>query len=302
MSFRITDAGRTANLQAQIAFSARRVAQTQEQVVTGKRINRPSDDPNRAEAVLRLRSNQAELAQYQRTATSVSAKLQSADTTLGHYQELLDRARALLAQGVTDTATPEARNAVATQLDSLRQQFIQIANTTHNGEYIFGGTRSTVAPFDPATGVANASTALPPYVQVEPHATPVVTSVTAGLVFTDISGTVFTALTNAVTALRGTGDATADRATLLSTQSRLGGFTKQANGAQAIIGTNQQYVAAARERLIRTNLALEESAQNIEGVDLAEAAIAYSEAQRSREAILQTAANTGRRSLLDFLG
>lgn len=302
MPFRVTDSINNSNLIAQIGRQRQRVATAQEHISTGKRINRPSDDPAGAEAVIRLRSTQTELEQFQRTTNSASGKLTHVDGLIGDFQQKLDRIRTILAQGVSDTTTTQtARDALATEIDSLRQQILNIATSTVNGEYVFGGTRQNVPPFD-AAGNPAATPTSPQLVQVEPNATPIATGVIAETVFSDSTGTIFAELTAAAAALRGTGNPTADRATLRSVQDRMVVFANQSGDALARIGANQQLVSDVLERLDRTHFALEESVQKIEDVDFAEAAVEFTEAQQALEATLQTSARFGRRSLLDFLG
>lgn len=301
MPFRVTDSINNSNLIAQIGRQRQRLSVAQEQVSSGRRINRPSDDPAGAEAVIRLRSTQVELEQYRRSAGAAGDKLTNADSLVNDFQLKLDRVRTVLAQGVSDTTTQDARNALATEIDSLRQQILNLANSTSNGEYVFGGTRQNVSPFDSAGNPAATPTQTQQQ-QIEPNATPIATGVIAESVFSDATGTIFAELTNAAAALRGTGNPAADRTTLQGVQSRIAVFASQSNDAQGRIGANQQHVSDVLTRLDRTHFALEESAQNIEGVDLAEAAIAFTEAQTALEATLQTSARFGRRSLLDFLG
>lgn len=301
MPFRVTDSINNSNLIAQIGRQRQRLSVAQEQVSSGRRINRPSDDPAGAEAVIRLRSTQVELEQFRKSAGSAGDKLTHADSLISDFQLKLDRVRTVLAQGVSDTTTQDARNALATEIDSLRQQILNLANSTSNGEYVFGGTRQNVLPFDSAGNPAATPTQTQQQ-QIEPNATPIATGVIAESVFSDATGTIFAELTNAAAALRGTGNPAADRTTLQGVQSRIAVFASQSNDAQGRIGANQQHVSDVLTRLDRTHFALEESAQNIEGVDLAEAAIAFTEAQTALEATLQTSARFGRRSLLDFLG
>lgn len=301
MPFRVTDSINNSTLIAQIGRQRQRLSVAQEQVSSGRRINRPSDDPAGAEAVIRLRSTQVELEQFRKSASAAGDKLTHADGLLSDFQLKLDRIQTILAQGVSDTTTQEARNALATEIDSLRQQILSIANSTAGGEYVFGGTRQNISPFDVAGNPAATPTQIQ-QLQIEPNATPIATGVIAESVFSDATGTIFAELTNAAAALRGTGNPAADRTTLQGVQSRIETFSSQSKDAQGRIGANQQHVTDVLTRLERTHFALEESAQNIEGVDLAEAAIAFTEAQTALEATLQTSARFGRRSLLDFLG
>jgi flagellar hook-associated protein 3 FlgL len=271
-------------------------------VVTGKRINRPSDDPSGADAVIRLRSSQAELEQFNKNASLVNDKLVNADGLINNFQEKFDRVRTILLQGATDGITQNAKDALATEIDGIRKQMLNTANSTINGEYVFGGTRYTAPPFDPTTGSPALPAASPQYVQIEPNTTPVVTGVIAESIFSDATGTIFTELTNASAALRGTGNPAADKATLRAVQDRMATFVNLSTNAIAVIGANQQTVSDVLERLDSTFFTLGESATKIEGADFVGAAMNLTAAQQALDATLQTSARFNRSSLLDFLG
>lgn len=278
-----------------------RMSELQEQITSGRRINRASDDPRGTEAVLNLRTSQAELAQFDRVGNAVGQKLTAADNAIDSYQTVVDRIRVLVTQGLSDTSTQAAKNALATEIESLRGRVLTIANTENSGDYLFGGTRQTEAPFDPLTGTASAVPASARYAQVEPGAQAIATGVTAETIFSDATATIFEDLDAAVAALRGTGDPVVDRASLEAASVRLSVYADQANAARAIVGSNMNIVEMVRETLAMEDLTLDERATDIEGADFAEAALGLAAAERSLEATLQIAAR-GRRSLFDFLG
>lgn len=299
---RITDSMKSSTLISQVGRQRQLMNTAQEQIVTGKRINRPSDDPAGAEAVIRFRSSQTELERFKKSANMVHDKLLNADDTINTYQQKLDRIRTILSLGVSDTATQEAKNSLATQLDALSKDILNTANSTVNGEYVFGGSRYNAPPFDPATAAPTLPATVPQLVQIEPNTTPVATGVIAESVFSDATGTIFTELTNAAAALRGTGDPVADKATLKSVQTRMVTFASLASDAISSIGVNQQTTADVIDRLEKTLISLDESATRIEGADFAESAINLTSAQQALEATLQASARINRSSILDFLG
>ncbi len=301
MPFRVTNASTSARLTSQIATSRQRLAVAQERVASGKRINRPSDDPAGAGAVIRLRTSQTELDQFTRNAGSANDALLVSDNTLNSYQQVLDRARALLTQGSADPAIPEARHAIAIEFDSLVEQIRTLANTRQGDQYVFGGTRTKAPPYD-ANNVPATTVAAPTTLQIEPDGTPIATGVTAETAFADTAGTVLETLKSVAAALHGTGNAAADQATLVGAATRLGTFSDLSNQARARIGEGLNHVTEVSDRLKQTLLSLEGSAQRIESADLAEAAVQLTESNTALEAILQSASKLGRTTLLDLLG
>src|ERR1700738_1701568 len=126
MPFRVTNSSQTSILSARIALSRQRLEVAQERISSGKRINRPSDDPFGAEAVLKFRTSQASVEQFQQNAATVRDGLQSADGAMESYQQLLDRASALLTQGASDLTPASSRASIAQEIDGIRTQMLTI--------------------------------------------------------------------------------------------------------------------------------------------------------------------------------
>jgi flagellar hook-associated protein 3 FlgL len=301
MVFRVTDTASSARQTRQIATARERISLAQEQLASGKRINRPSDDPIGTDTVLRLRTTQASLEKFVNNAASAKESLQVGDHVLNQYQEVLDRARALLTRAATDPVVSEARGPIALELDGVTTRLQQLLNTKSGDAYVFGGTRVAASPFD-SNGVLNATATTEATVQVEPEGTLVATGVTAESFVSDATGTILDALKAASAAIRGTGNATADRTTIRTTMDRLNDFSTLSNDARTKLGERINHLDEITDRLKQYNLSVEETAQRIENIDLAEAAVKLTETNTALDAILQASARFGRRSLLDFLG
>lgn len=301
MNIRVSDNSTAAKFTSRVNAQRNRLEILQEQLASGKRINRPSDDPTGAEAVIKLKTSQKEIEQFQRTTQTAQQKLTAADDTLSGYENLLQRVRTLVTQGLSDTSTQTAKNALATEIDSLRSRILNVANTNYNGEYLFGGTRQNVAPFDPTTAATAATPTAAQYIQIEPGTSAVAVGVTADSFLSDATSDIFTDLTNAVNALRGTGNAATDRTTLETTMSRMTIYNNLANVAHTVIGANMNATEIAQENLTTSFQSLSDRISDIEDIDFAETALNLTETQRNLEAILQVAGQQ-KRSLLDFLG
>jgi len=302
MPFRVTDASINDRLVTQITTQRQRLATAQEQLAGGKRINRPSDDPIGAAAVIEIRTSQASLGQFERNVKIADSSLSVADGALDSYDRLLDRTRSLLSQGVSGFTGDRGRDAIATEIDGLNQAILNIANLSSDGQYVFGGTRQNEPPFDPTTAALSPNPTSPQLIQIELAAPPITVGVTADFIFSSADGTVFDVLRAAALALRGTGDPAADEATLKTALQQLGTFAEQSSTARTTLGTSLNAVEVTRDRISRDSLSLEEKAQEVESADFAKSATDLVESERALEAILQTGARTGRRSLLDFLG
>jgi flagellar hook-associated protein 3 FlgL len=133
-----------ANLQTNLG----RVSQLQEQMTSGRVINRPSDSPTGTVSALGLRGEIRTTEQYSRNANDAVSWLGTQDTTLTSINDVLQRVRVLTLQGSNDGALgPAAREALATEVKSLRETTRGLANTTFLGRPIFGGTTSFTQAF-----------------------------------------------------------------------------------------------------------------------------------------------------------
>ncbi|SFL89066.1 flagellar hook-associated protein 3 FlgL [Paenibacillus sp. 1_12] len=135
-----------------------RMDNLQNQLATGKRINKPSDDPVGVSFSLRYRSELALNDQYQRNVDGAVSWLDYTDTTLGQAGDVLQRARELAVQGATGTNSEESLNAMKIEIDQLNEQLLGIANSRFNGKYVFNGQKTDVKPYtDVATAGATDS-------------------------------------------------------------------------------------------------------------------------------------------------
>jgi len=301
MNFRTTDTSSASISAGRINAQRSRLSILQEQIASGKRINRPSDDPSGAEAVIKLKTSQREIEQFKRSATTANQKLTAADDGLSGYENILERVRTLLAQGMSDTASQTAKNSLATEIESLRSRVLNVANSKYGDEYLFGGTRQSAPPFDPSTAAPAAAPTSPQFVQIEPGVNAIAVGVTADTIFSDSTSDIFTDLNNAVAALRGTGNPAADRATLETTMTRVATYSDLVNVAHAKVGANMNAADYALDNLTNNFLSLDERVNEIENADFAETALKFAEAQQTLDATLQMTAQN-RRNLFDFLG
>ena len=118
------------------------------QISSGKRILKPSDDTVALANSLKLKETNSQIDQYLRNITTVSARQQTAETALSNIFETTQEARVeivrLLNHGVLDQ---EDADIVANYLGGLKQYIVDQANTKLDNVYLFGGTKSSTAPF-----------------------------------------------------------------------------------------------------------------------------------------------------------
>jgi flagellar hook-associated protein 3 FlgL len=115
---------------------------TQEQLSTGKRVNRPSDDPVSYNRIVLDQSALAVAGQRMRNIDFGSQRLDAADSTLTAVTNTVARLEELAVQLRSDTMGAAERNAGYSELRQLVQQLQTQANTTVNGQALFGGSAS----------------------------------------------------------------------------------------------------------------------------------------------------------------
>jgi flagellar hook-associated protein 3 FlgL len=121
----------------------------QEKGLTGKRINRPSDDPVASMRVIQTQILEDRDATVTSNLEVASGFLNLTDASLGELSDVLSRLKELSLQMASGTnSTADARESVKKEVDQLALRIVQIGNTRFGDRYIFGGHQTDKAPFD----------------------------------------------------------------------------------------------------------------------------------------------------------
>jgi flagellar hook-associated protein 3 FlgL len=121
--------------------------QRQEQIVTQKRINRPSDDPSGMARVLDGRSTSAAIDQYVENIKQGKTRLEFNEETLTQVDDLVQQARKLAETNSGAEVTTEQRQLAAENVKEIYDQVMQLANSRFGGRYMFAGYQTDTAPF-----------------------------------------------------------------------------------------------------------------------------------------------------------
>ena len=152
MSFRVTSAIISRSVVDGLQSNLSRLQQTQEQLSSGRRINRMSDSPVDGGAAMRLRAEQAANEQVGRNVDDGLSTLGAADTAFTSMSSLVGRVRQLVVAGLNSTNGPDERAAMAAEIDQAKDGLIGLANTQFLGRPIFAGTQDVPAAYDTTTG------------------------------------------------------------------------------------------------------------------------------------------------------
>lgn len=129
-----------------------RLARVQEQLSTGRVLNRPSDDPTDTTAAMRVRTAIGNQEQYARNAQDGLGWLTQIDSTLGQVTDSVRKARDLAISANSGALNQVAREALATEVEVLRKDLLGAANATYLDRPVFGGITSGDRAYDD-TGV-----------------------------------------------------------------------------------------------------------------------------------------------------
>lgn len=147
-SSRITTAATGDRFLTNLQGTYRTLSSLQEQISSGQRVNRPSDDPLAA-AQARLRQvDLDQIAASKKSAESATTWLSTTETALGNLSDILQRARELTVQGANSTYNQNQRDAIASELDQLAAQAKQLMAAKAGDAYVFCGTKTTTAPYN----------------------------------------------------------------------------------------------------------------------------------------------------------
>ena len=133
-----------------ISQGRERVQRSGEELQSGVRVSRPSQDPaawaqaRRAEAARQIGAGRSEVI------ARSQERLALADTALGTIGDAVTRARELAVTAASDTTSPEGLAAILAEVRELRQAAVAAGNTrATDGEYIFAGSRTDQPAFAP---------------------------------------------------------------------------------------------------------------------------------------------------------
>ncbi|MEH7225051.1 flagellar hook-associated protein FlgL [Bacillus sp. JJ1566] len=154
---RVTQSMLSNNMLRHLSGSYSKMGKIQEQLMTGKKINRPSDDPVVAMKGIAYRTNLDKVQQFQRNMGEVHNWLDTTDETLNQVTSAMHRVSELLVQASTDTLTPNDREKIAVEMEQIQKQIVDFANTKLGDKYLFSGTNTLQPLFTgyPTTGNLN---------------------------------------------------------------------------------------------------------------------------------------------------
>ncbi|MBE7898972.1 flagellar hook-associated protein FlgL [Paenibacillus polymyxa] len=271
------------------------------QITTGRKLNKPSDDPVGVTYALRYRSELASNEQYSSNADAAVSWLDFTDSTMQQAGDVMKRLKELTVQASSGTVPQSGLDAIKLEVDQLKEQMTNIGNSQIRGKYIFNGQKYDQAPYELTSTITS-------YDQIDPDQGAVNYAIgdqstfrvnTSGSEFFGASAeadNVFKVMDNLSAALA-SGNQTAISSQLTGIESR---YTKMQSSLSEV-GARTNRVELVQSRLDDRNLNLTNLQSKTEDADIASLMIQATSAQTIYEAALKSSAQIMQPSLMDFL-
>ena len=285
------------------------IGRDDQQLSSGIRVSVASDDPA---AVTPLLDDQTQIAQLNQTVSNLQQQqtvAQTADSALQTASSLLNQLISIGTQGSNATQTANTRSTLGQQVQEIEQQLVEVANTTAQGRYVFGGDSTSMQPYtfnwSSPEGVVSGGSPDNTLAVYGVDGSSIIPGLTAGQIF-DLQlpnnggpdpANVFQAVYQLGTSLLAN-DQTGTESALTSLQAAANHVSQCA----AIYGNTEdwisQEIATANSRI--TDLTTQVS--TLRDTDVAAAATDLSQGQVALEAALSAQGSLPTKSLFSYLG
>ena len=139
---RVTQSMLSTNMLRNLNSSYSKMSKYQDMLTSGRKFTRPSDDPVAAVKGMNYRVQLDKINQFQRNLNEADGWLDTTDTSLDQVGNTLNRIKELVVQAANDTNTADERAKIKTEIDQIREQIKDVANTQLGEKYIFSGTHT----------------------------------------------------------------------------------------------------------------------------------------------------------------
>lgn len=285
-----------------------RLATTQAQLASTKQILSPSDAPDKAAAIQRLRGEIERQENNSKNLQVAMRRFSVEESALKTSLNLLDRVKELSLQAANDTVGPDDRKAIAVEMRSIRSQLLGLGNTQDDsGNFIFSGTRVNVPAFsENAKGQVEydgdqTQISIPAGNERQVQFTRSGTDVFSRVIRTDAQGVTssvsfFDALDQMIEAV--------DQSRTAAIQQSVGDLTQMHNNvslALAKTGSDQATIDYQNQVIDETTLRLKSTLSEVEDLDYTEAVTRMNKEMMALEAAMGSFSKISSLSLFDYI-
>lgn len=295
---RITQSMMSGTMMHNLQNNYNRMNKYQEQLLTQRQLNRPSDNPGGVASALNYRQEVSFTTKFSENAEDADSWMKFTDSVMLETTNIVQRLSELAVQAGTDTMPEDARINIKQEVDQLYEQLVLLGNSQFKGKYIFNGERVDQKPYpaDPANESYVLDTGVVEY-QIGAGVT-VPVNMLGNSVFGEFGSAdgLFKVVDNMKQALNND-----DTAGIQSVITQLQTSLQNITTAQAEIGGKQNRLEFTLSRLEDLNLNYLDLQSKVEDTDMAKAITELKTAESIYQSSLDTIARIIRPSLLDFL-
>lgn len=136
------------SLSGDMSKANERLLKIYEMVSSGKKVNKPSDDPVAITNIMGYKKIISGIEQHKRNIQFARGYLNSGEASLSNVTDKLLRLKELALGQATDTSTMQTRNITAYEVGEIYKDLISVGNTKIGDKYLFSGYISNKQPFD----------------------------------------------------------------------------------------------------------------------------------------------------------
>ncbi|BAK17708.1 flagellin [Solibacillus silvestris StLB046] len=293
---RITQSMLSSNMLRNLNTSYGKMSKLQEQINSGKIINRPSDDPVVAVKGMGYRVDLDKIEQYQRNMNTAHNWIDSSDEALDQVGNALQRVQELVTQAANDSNTSEDRQKIQVEIEQIQQQMRDLANTKVGENYIFSGTNTSSPLYpDSTSNIMSNGTGLNKAVEINVYdGIKLQVNIPGEALFKgidDMMQSVSDALNNPVSTGQEIGDLLGD----------IQGQSNVVLEQRAIIGARQNRAELMGNRLSISEVNITKQLSKNEDTDYAKAITEMTTAESIHQASLSVGAKIIQQTLVDFI-
>ncbi len=273
------------------------MARARQQVMSGKRVEKASDDPAAMQRSVEGRGEIGRLETYSRTADSALSKLTTIDTVLSAVVDKLTQAKVTTLSSQGSVVTAYQREAAALTLEGLRDALVGDFNTAVRGTHVFAGSQSATAPYARVAGSwTYQGNAAPVSVDIGPGQTVDVALDGQALAQGSDATNILNELEALIVAVRA-----GDQAGTAAGAAAIDRAFARATRTQSGVGVDEQGVGERQLQITSARLAVVTRVSKDEDADLAMAISEMTRAQTAYQAALGAIGTASRTSLLDYM-
>ena len=300
MITRVTNLMTSQQLLDNINSSQDAISQTEEELSTGKRINQPSDDPYGASLAVSLNGQLSRLGDYADNVSDGTAWTSTGLSALQSITQQVQRVQELVTAANNGTQSPSEMQSAGAEISQLIQGIKADANTTYDGQYVFGGGSST-APYSSTDNSFHGT--------VDGQVQRTVGAGSGDAANVTVNSQLYSVLngsSNGDTGLLSQLQSIADSlsagtappsGSLTDLSSSLSGLTQQS----AVLGAAQDRLSLASTRIQGLQTSVTSALSDDQDANMAQTLTTFSNEQAAFTAALKAGANIVQTSLMDFL-